>query len=700
MGIQPNRDILFTRAQEACKAGDHRAAQCLLRHILRDDPEDAEARVMLTELKSGRATSSVAFPTARSAQGGGRPLWGFRSMSMVGTTVLLLLLVVALILPEGAILASKDNADPAAAPGAMDLASVSVDRQSAAVRGAVLAAPRLPSGQVFATSLVDDPTGVVMAQNDGSVAEPPVPQQGGTCISGFIIDRYEQARGGGWTVTLTDPSGASREITADSKGRFKFEKLGGGTWTVGLEVPGGWQPYTLASFPVVLSGSGSNCANVRFKVEALPCLKVTKLDASGKAGLKKKVGIAGWEMTVTNGSVTQSGLTDGQGIVYFYDLLPGTWTVEEEAKIGWRPADGQTSQKKIKLESPRKPGVCESLTFVNEQVHNGCVQVQKLDPVGDPLKGWTIKVSRVDGTQKSQTKTTNAAGYATFSGLALGEWNVEEKVKDGWRPMGPQSVVVDLTVAGQCEQVTFANEPLGCVDGYKINHLEQGLSGWNITASNLDTGEQFSAVTNNSGYFKFDELPLGSYEISEEMQTGWEPVTPDVLTVDVTRPFKCQHVRFKNKTDYACVDVFKKDATDGSGLPGWEITVKPAYGGSPIVGVTTGTGWVRFNGLTPGTYVISEKMQAGWYAVSPQSKQVELQATGTCKVITFKNSQKTPPKKDPPKASCCRTWYRVQPCDTLSSIAFRYRTTVGRLATANGICNPNLIYVGQVLCIP
>ena len=44
--------------------------------------------------------------------------------------------------------------------------------------------------------------------------------------------------------------------------------------------------------------------------------------------------------------------------------------------------------------------------------------------------------------------------------------------------------------------------------------------------------------------------------------------------------------------------------------------------------------------------------------------------------------------------------YIVQPGDTLSAIAWRFGTTVWTIAQANGIWNPNLIYIGQTLYIP
>ncbi len=44
--------------------------------------------------------------------------------------------------------------------------------------------------------------------------------------------------------------------------------------------------------------------------------------------------------------------------------------------------------------------------------------------------------------------------------------------------------------------------------------------------------------------------------------------------------------------------------------------------------------------------------------------------------------------------------YRVRAGDTLGALAFRYGTTVARLAQINRIVNPDLIFVGQMLTIP
>lgn len=549
-------------------------------------------------------------------------------------------------------------------------------------------------------------TAPALAQTNGQ-AQPPLPNLGGTCISGYLIDSYHQSLGAGWEVTLTPEEGASQTTTTDVNGRFQFTDLPGGVYTVSLTLMEGFRPFTPIEFTVTLSGEGDGCADVRFKLEALPCIEVIKQDAHQVNG--EPIGIPGWGFVATQNSTSLQAVTDGQGRAFFRNLTPGVWVVTEEEKLGWRPADGFTNSLQFDLVAPRDPGVCVQALFVNQQIQDACIIVEKRDIVGDPVEGWLMSLTRDDGTQAPAQGTTDDNGRIVFDGLALGTWTVQEEIREWWRPVGETTASVTLERPGYCEVVTFVNEPLGCVDGYKINQFDQGLLGWEIAARNLDTGETFTTTTDANGYFFFNTLPLGTWVMSETIQEGWEAVTPAEFQVQVTEPFVCETVRFKNRTDFACVDVFKRDEIDGVGLPGWNITVQPAYGGLPVNGVTDGSGWVRFNGLVPGVYTISEQVVPGWTPTTPESVTMELLATGSCYVVDFQNIQThmLPPddpddgarKPGKPEKSC-PLYYTVKRGDTLWAISRRYDVPVSAIVRVNHIKNPSLIYAGTRLCIP
>src|SRR5512136_1946472 len=58
-----------------------------------------------------------------------------------------------------------------------------------------------------------------------------------------------------------------------------------------------------------------------------------------------------------------------------------------------------------------------------------------------------------------------------------------------------------------------------------------------------------------------------------------------------------------------------------------------------------------------------------------------------------------PPVPVPAPPSSCGFHYTVARGDTLGTIAVRFGTTVYALLQCNGLSNPNFVYPGQVLCI-
>ena len=62
--------------------------------------------------------------------------------------------------------------------------------------------------------------------------------------------------------------------------------------------------------------------------------------------------------------------------------------------------------------------------------------------------------------------------------------------------------------------------------------------------------------------------------------------------------------------------------------------------------------------------------------------------------------QHVPPRPRPAPPDTCSYWYHVRRGDTLAKIAWRFGVSTWSIVRANNIANPNVIYVGQRLCIP
>ena len=90
--------------------------------------------------------------------------------------------------------------------------------------------------------------------------------------------------------------------------------------------------------------------------------------------------------------------------------------------------------------------------------------------------------------------------------------------------------------------------PRGCIAGTKVNAAYAGLGGWTIRVRLSDEAEPvYTRVTDASGRFRFDNLPWGTYTLWEEMQTGWEPLSPAQFNVTLAQTGPCIEVRFRNR---------------------------------------------------------------------------------------------------------------------------------------------------------
>jgi protocatechuate 3,4-dioxygenase beta subunit len=189
--------------------------------------------------------------------------------------------------------------------------------------------------------------------------------------------------------------------------------------------------------------------------------------------------------------------------------------------------------------------------------------------------------------------------------------------------------------SADAEQVVYftITAPSRNISGMKFNDMngngqkesgEEGLSGWTIQLRRPD-GSDVSTITAQDGSYIFENLPLGTYTLSEMIQAGWVATMPEgrSYTVDL-RDSDVTERDFGNRLTSYSISGKKFNDLDNNGidngepgLPGW--TIQLSSNGNVINTATTALdGSYRFSNLTPGSYVVTEVEQTGWTRTAPQ----------------------------------------------------------------------------------
>ena len=521
----------------------------------------------------------------------------------------------------------------------------------------------------------------------------------------LIVAKMNEADGApleGWEIQIRPEYGDQwLSGVTDKGGQVRFDDLEPGTWIVREVIPYPWEavePYTgETEIELHPMANEDDCGRLVFKNrrKLTGCVEGYKVD-------DKHQGLPGWTICAhPTGAMAPEfcTVTDEDGYFRFDDLTLGEWTLWEEVQPGWTPITAQ----EFTVTVDEAGGECKQVRFKNRPP-DLCAQGYKLDENGFGLGGWTIRAWPKDNPDEALITVTEPNGHYRICGVTLGTWVFEEERPVGWVPLVPERQEVEVVYPGPGKDVDapiFRNAPpRGCIEGWKVDEFEVGLPKWNITIRNTETGQEWHRWTDGTGYFKVCDLPMGDYEVWEEMQPGWKPVSPPkvMVTLEPSDEPIMAIVVFVNKQmgRDICIDGYKKDLFDGAGLPNWQIKLLDLEGNVLATTTTDGTGYYRFSNLEPGTYIVAETVQDGWLPATASSRRVTVtwppryECEGRA---DFWNRQETVP------APCAR-WHIVKRCETLSSIALHYGVPISKLMAANGLTDPDFIWVGQKLCIP
>lgn len=318
------------------------------------------------------------------------------------------------------------------------------------------------------------------------------------------------------------------------------------------------------------------------------------------------------------------------------------------------------------------PTVCVSGYVINhrEQPVDGTKEFTHPD-TGEPLY-LTIKAEGAESpdvaASVSVTTTVGANGSYTFNDLPAGlYYNFTMQLPadwDGLVPAAPRDGVAETGFAKLdekkgCYDVMFKIRRWFDVTILKWEELRDGTvrrgEGWTITAT--PQGDLWAiketGKTDASGGVVLPMTP-GKWLIAETVKSGWTPITPASVYITLDQyapPGATDPVIFKNLIPvcHASITVEKNGlGTNANGgqewlgpLAGWHITLsRPDGAMAPVTRVTDGTGKVTFSNLRPGVYNVTETVQPGWVAVSPNPQQVIIRDCENARVL-FENLEVT-----------------------------------------------------------
>ena len=280
-------------------------------------------------------------------------------------------------------------------------------------------------------------------------------------------------------------------------------------------------------------------------------------------------------------------------------------------------------------------------------------QSDALAAEGEMEGAWYVRRATVGSDGYYQFPELRAGYYYKFALPLPADWDslVPEAPRNGiawtsWTKLDEQS---------NCYDVMFKIRRWFDVTVLKWEELRDGTvrpgAGWTINA--IAQGDPWAinqtGTTDASGGVVLPLTP-GKWLIKETVQSGWTPITPSQVYITLDQygaPGAVDPVIFKNLEPvcYATITVEKNGlGTDANGgqvwlgpLAGWKITLSRPDGAMyPVTLTTDGTGKVTFQNLKPGVYNVTETVQPGWVAVSPNPQQVIIRDCENARVL-FEN---------------------------------------------------------------
>lgn len=246
-------------------------------------------------------------------------------------------------------------------------------------------------------------------------------------------------------------------------------------------------------------------------------IKVTKT-TTGNLNVKD-IGFIVKGISDTNSDIERELFTDENGEALFENLPIGKYTVTEDGSTvpaAYLVADEQTVTVEYNTTAEVK---------VTNEEKTGSIKVQKRTEGQKNVEDITfyLKGTSDSGREINIPATTDKDGVAVFENVPVGTYMViedEETVPYGYLVADEKKVTVIYSETVDAEIIN--NEQTGSIQVHKKTADMTNVEGIRFILSGVsDTGREIriEAVTNKDGIAKFENVPIGTYTITEDGST-------------------------------------------------------------------------------------------------------------------------------------------------------------------------------------
>lgn len=248
-------------------------------------------------------------------------------------------------------------------------------------------------------------------------------------------------------------------------------------------------------------------------------------------------------------SASDQSLISGRAYTISEEALGG-WDLESITVTGTDPANYQITGRSITI--TLQPGESPTVTFTNAK--RGSIVVDKVASPGGSAQEFEFKPSYGEPFKLNDASDPKDSGPllpGTYSIIetAVPDWDLTDITVKGIASEPAVDLVTGTIsfylASGETARVTYTNRKKQAdISGYVwddangnciLDEGEDKLSGWTVTLMDASGKVIATDTTDENGYYEFENVAPGKYNLQTTLQPGWAPTCPPEGKVEVDR---------------------------------------------------------------------------------------------------------------------------------------------------------------------